>query len=71
MEAKTLKQHRQDAYLSTRELAKRAGVSYATISRIENGRVGNVWPVTIRAIAEALGVQPNEVREFRRDNAEA
>ena len=60
----TLKQQRERAYLSTRELARKAGVGADTIWRIEGGDYKKLRPSTMRKIAEALGVHPSEVVEF-------
>jgi transcriptional regulator with XRE-family HTH domain len=46
--------------LSLRELEEKSGVSYNTIWRIEDGRQG-AHPRTVRKLAEALGVDPNEL----------
>jgi transcriptional regulator with XRE-family HTH domain len=48
---------RERAFLSKRELADRAGLDRNTIGRIEGG-VTEVYPRTIRKIAEALSVDP-------------
>ena len=48
---------RERAFLSKRELAERAGLDRNTIGRIEDG-VTEVYPRTIRNIAEALSVDP-------------
>ena len=61
----TLKQHRERAYLSTRELASKAGVGPDTIWRIEGGDYQKLRPATMRKIAEALGVHPSEITEFQ------
>jgi DNA-binding XRE family transcriptional regulator len=62
----TLKQHRERAFLTTRELAEKAHVSPATFWRIEEGKV-KPHPTTMRKIAEALGVHPSEIAEFVKD----
>ena len=49
---------RERAFLSKGELAERAGLDRNTIGRIENARVTEVHPRTIRKIAEALSVDP-------------
>jgi transcriptional regulator with XRE-family HTH domain len=46
--------------LSMRELQELSGVSHNTIWRIESGRQG-AHPRTIRKLAEALGVEPEEL----------
>lgn len=50
--------------ISTRELANRAGVSAGYISQIETGKA-NASLQTVRAIAEAFGVQWTELFEAR------
>jgi len=46
--------------LSQRELALKAGVSERTIKAIEGG-AENPHPKTIRALADAFGIQPWEL----------
>jgi len=48
--------------LSQAELAKRSGVSRATIVSIESGRAGAQYG-TIRKSAQALGVEPADLME--------
>ncbi len=56
-----LKQLREEAVLTVHELAEASGVSDDTISKIENGqRVAR--PNTLRKLASALGVSPQELR---------
>jgi DNA-binding XRE family transcriptional regulator len=69
--AALLKEHRQRAFLSTRELAEKAHVSPDTIWRIEGGNYKQLRPSTMRRIAEALGVHPLEVSEFAPRPAQA
>ena len=52
-----LKRLRQEQALSLRDLARRSGVAYDTINRLELGKQ-DAQPRTIRRLAEALGVQP-------------
>lgn len=59
-----LKDLRQQRFLSIRDLAKRADVSPQTIVTIEAGR-RPPRPTTMRQLAEALGVEPIEIDEFR------
>ena len=47
--------------LSQRELAERAGLSPTTILKLESGRVDEPHPRTIRKLADALKVDPNEL----------
>lgn len=49
-----LRELRQELDLSTRQLARLAGVSYPTISRIENGHDDPQWS-TIEKLLQALG----------------
>ena len=63
-EKRTLSEHRRKAVLSIRELAEKANLSPATISRIEKGHVKQIWPATMRAIAEALNVASSDIAEF-------
>jgi len=56
---------RRRHFLSQRELAKKANVALGTIARIELGQTQPRYRV-VRAISEALGVEPLEVDEFRR-----
>ncbi len=61
----SLKEHRENRFLTTRELAELAHVSRATISKIESGRPGVLYPKTMKKIAEALNVAPAEIAEFQ------
>ena len=47
--------------LSQRELAERAGLSPTTILKLESGRVDEPHPRTIRKLADALEVDPDEL----------
>jgi transcriptional regulator with XRE-family HTH domain len=49
---------RERSFLSKSELADRAGLNRNTIGRIEEARTTEVYPRTIRKIAEALSVDP-------------
>ncbi len=57
---KSLKELRLMNYLSQAELARKAGLSTATINRLENGRTKPVFK-TIRVLAKSLGVAPAEI----------
>ena len=52
---------RERAFLSKRELADRAGLDRSTIGRIEEEGTTEVYPRTIRKIAEALNVDPASI----------
>jgi len=60
----TLREVRIRKLLSLRELAKRADVAQRTIVETEAGRQ-LPRPTTMRKLAEALGVTPEEIDEFR------
>jgi len=55
-----LKRLRNERYLSQRELAKAAGLSPATIFKLEND-LAEPHPSTIRKLAQALEVAPSEL----------
>lgn len=57
-----VKRLREDLSLSQRELASEAGVSPATILKIEKDEVENPHPSTVRKLAAALGVPPRDLR---------
>ena len=57
-----LKRLRREQALSLRDLARRSGVAYDTINRLELGKQ-DAQPRTIRRLAEALGVQPKALRK--------
>lgn len=56
----SLKILRQQAFLSQRELAAKAGVSFRTVQRLEWG-VHSPRGRTVRKIAKALGVRPQDI----------
>ena len=55
-----LRELRQRRVLTLHELEERSGVAYNTIWRLENGRT-RAQPRTIRKLAAALGVDPEEL----------
>jgi transcriptional regulator with XRE-family HTH domain len=59
----TLRELRAARLWSIRDLARRAGVSTATIVAIEHGKAALRF-VTMRKIAAALGVEAGEIDEF-------
>ncbi len=61
---KSLREHRVGQMLSLRELARRAGVTHLTVMSIELGRRRHPEYRTITKLSVALGVAPEEIREF-------
>ena len=57
VDGQKVREAREKAFLSKRELAERAGLDRSTVGRIED-RITEVYPRTIRKIAEALSVDP-------------
>ena len=55
-----LRDLRERSFLSMDELAKKSDVSKMTIYRLENAK-GIARPSTVRKLAEALGVKPEEL----------
>ncbi len=52
---------RDERWMDQKELAKAVGVSPHTISRIETGKTPYPHKKTVRAIAQVLGVHPNDL----------
>ncbi len=61
IDTEKLKSLREEHVLSLRDLERISGVSYNTIWFIEAGRRKRTHPRTIRKLAAALGVQPQEL----------
>ena len=57
-----LRELRLRRVLTQRELAQRANVAPATVVNIELGRI-RPHPSTLRKLADALGVEPEELAE--------
>jgi transcriptional regulator with XRE-family HTH domain len=64
-----LKELRRRKVLTLRELEAVSGVSYATVWRLESGRATDARPSTIRKLAAALGVEPEELIMVRSSDA--
>jgi transcriptional regulator with XRE-family HTH domain len=60
--AKKLEHERERKSYSQDTLALRSGVSSKTIKRIEEQKVDSPRPVTIRRLADALDIDPAELR---------
>jgi transcriptional regulator with XRE-family HTH domain len=61
----TLREVRAERLLSIRELARQASVAPSTVYLIESGR-SMPRPRVVRQLAAVLGVEPQEIDEFRR-----
>jgi transcriptional regulator with XRE-family HTH domain len=55
-----LRRLRRERALSLRDLGDRSGIAFDTINRLELGKQ-DAQPRTLRALAEALGVEPVEL----------
>ena len=62
--ARAIREARESAALTQRELATRAGLSLQALSNLERGRVLLPRVHTLRALASALGLRDAEVRIF-------
>ncbi len=60
VDTEKLKRLRKARVLSQRELARTAGVTHATVWRLENG-FDMARPETVRKLAGVLGVEPREL----------
>ena len=58
--SEALRRLRLERFFSQAELARRSGVHALTVTRLESGRTAPSTR-TVRALAEALGVQPREL----------
>jgi transcriptional regulator with XRE-family HTH domain len=58
-----LRMARRRAALTQGELAAKAGVGVATITRLETGDITEPCVSTLRKLAEALNVEPAELLE--------
>jgi len=54
---------RQTRGWSVRHLASLAGLQYKTIYDVERGTITNPQPKTVKALADALGVEMDEIAE--------
>ena len=57
-----LRQWRERRALTQQELAGKAGITRATLSRLEAG-AENPYPSTVRKLAKALNVDPEQLME--------
>ncbi len=70
VDAETLRRERMRRALTQKQLAAAAGISYVTVSRMENDSAGPVKPPTLRKLADALGVAPEALIRWGDDGAE-
>jgi transcriptional regulator with XRE-family HTH domain len=61
-----LRRLRRERALSQRDLTRMTGIAFDTISRLETGKQ-RAQPRTIRKLADALGVEPNELMKGEND----
>lgn len=59
-----LKEWRRKRFVSQSELAVKAGVSKLTVTRLESSRPTRPHPRTVRKLATALEVQPEQIYDF-------
>lgn len=59
-----LKAWRRKRFVSQSELAVKAGVSKLTVTRLESGRPTRPHPRTVRKLAMALDVRPEQIFDF-------
>ena len=64
LDIRTLDQWRRARLLTLRELAAKAGLSYRTLSYVQNGKQTPGFD-TIRRLAAALGVEPEQIADCR------
>jgi transcriptional regulator with XRE-family HTH domain len=60
VDTKKLKRLRRERALSQRALARESGVGLDTVNKLETG-LRDALPVTLRKLADALGVEPREL----------
>ncbi len=65
MDVKPLRAWRYARALGLRELSRITGLSPQTITALEHGR-SRGYPATWRKLASALGVEPEQILEYRR-----
>lgn len=61
IDGEKLQKLRLGKFWSRDELAEKSGLHRDHIGRLERGEGGNSRPPTVRHLAEALGVDPNEL----------
>lgn len=61
IDAEKLREARDAAFMSQRDLAMAAGITHATVNRLEKGHIKRARGSTIRRMADALGIEPGEL----------
>lgn len=59
--AKNIKSARKKLELTQEQLAVKAGIPYATLSKIESGQVTNPTVSTLKKIADALNISVDDI----------
>ncbi|HRN70083.1 MAG TPA: helix-turn-helix transcriptional regulator [Candidatus Woesebacteria bacterium] len=59
--AKNIKRARKKLGLTQEQLAVKAGIPYATLSKIESGQVTNPTVSTLKKIADALNISVDDI----------
>ncbi len=59
--AKNIKKARKKLELTQEQLAIKAGIPYATLSKIESGQVVNPTIITLKKIADALNIGVDDI----------
>lgn len=65
-----LRRWRVERRVTIRELAERAGLTHVTVSKLENLK-HPAYPITAKALADALGVQVSDLLEGEEQSPEA
>ena len=60
MDTERLRRFRRERALSQRDLARASGLGLDTVNKVETG-VRDALPMTLRKLADALGVEPHEL----------
>ena len=56
-----------DRKMSLNELAEKVGIANVNLSKIKTGKVSAIRFSTLDAICEALGCQPGDILEHKKD----
>ena len=63
MLAQNIKKYRQKFKLSQEELARKAGITYSTLIKLESGANKNPTVKTLQQLAKALGISIDKLLE--------